>query len=165
MEYHNNGPGVVRASGTPGYMAPDAIVNKPQIFCVDDFVLGVIVNELLMEERPYQGQNRKEIKEQMFTLEIKLDNDDMSEDWKDDNILDFINKLLKRKKIKRMGSKGCREIKTIYDLKMSNGNKWKISHLILPLFLIVKIISMIVMLKNKTMILFMKVKKKYISLK
>ena len=111
MEYHNNGPGVVSASGTPGYMAPEAIINKPHNFSVDDFALGVIVYELMMGERPYQGQNRKEIKEQMFTLEIKLDHDDLPEDWEDDNIIDFINKLLKRKKAKRLGSKGCYEIK------------------------------------------------------
>ena len=111
MEYNNNGPGVVSASGTPGYMAPEAIINKPQNFCVDYFALGVIVYELMMGERPYQGNNRKEIKEQMFTLEIKLDNDDLPEDWEDDNILDFINQLLKRKKAKRLGSKGCNEIK------------------------------------------------------
>ena len=111
MEYHKNGPGVVSASGTPGYMAPEAIINKPHNFSVDDFALGVIVYELMMGERPYQGQNRKEIKEQMFTLEIKLDNDDLPGDWEDSNIVDFINKLLKRKKTKRLGSKGCYEIK------------------------------------------------------
>ena len=56
-------------------------------------------------------KNRKEIKEQMFTLEIKLDNDDLPDDWEDDNILDLINKLLKRKKSKRLGCKGCSDIK------------------------------------------------------
>ena len=109
MEYKKEG--VISASGTPGYMAPEAIINKPHDFCVDYFALGVIVYELMMEERPYQGKNRKEIKEQMFTLEIKLDNNDMPEDWKDDNILDFINRLLKRKKQKRLGYNGCKEIK------------------------------------------------------
>ena len=110
MEYHK-GVDVVSASGTPGYMAPEAIINKPHDFCVDYFALGVIIYELMMGERPYQGKNRKEIKEQMFTLEIKLDSDDLPEDWEDDNILDIINKLLKRKKNKRLGSKGCSEIK------------------------------------------------------
>ena len=43
----------------------------------------------------------------MFTLEIKFDNEDMPEDWVDDNILDLINRLLKRKKVKRLGYKGC----------------------------------------------------------
>ena len=109
MEYQKDG--VVSASGTPGYMAPEAIINKPHDFCVDYFALGVIVYELMIGERPYQGKNRKEIKEQMFSLEIKLDNSDMPEDWEDDNILDFINRLLKRKKTKRLGCNGCREIK------------------------------------------------------
>ena len=110
MEYHK-GVDVVSASGTPGYMAPEAIINKPHDFCVDHFALGVIIYELMMGERPYQGKNRKEIKEQMFTLEIKLDSDDLPEDWEDDNILDIINKLLKRKRGKRLGSNGCKEIK------------------------------------------------------
>ena len=110
MEYHK-GVDVISASGTPGYMAPEAIINKPHDFCVDYFALGVIIYELMMGERPYQGKNRKEIKEQMFTLEIKLDNDDLPEDWEDDNIIDIINKLLKRKRTKRLGSKGCSEIK------------------------------------------------------
>ena len=109
MEYQKDG--VLSASGTPGYMAPEAIINKPHDFCVDYFALGVIVYELMLGERPYQGKNRKEIKEQMFSLEIKLDDDDMPEDWEDNNILDFINNLLKRKKAKRLGSKGCNEIK------------------------------------------------------
>ena len=110
MEYHK-GEDVVSASGTPGYMAPEAIINKPHDFCVDYFALGVIIYELMLGERPYQGKNRKEIKEQMFTLEIKLDSEDLPEDWEDDNVLDIINKLLKRKKTKRLGSKGCSEIK------------------------------------------------------
>ena len=110
MEYHK-GVDVVSASGTPGYMAPEAIINKPHDFCVDYFALGVIIYELMIGERPYQGKNRKEIKEQMFTLEIKLDSDDLPEDWEDDNILDIINKLLKRKRSKRLGNKGCSEIK------------------------------------------------------
>jgi serine/threonine protein kinase len=111
MEYIK-GKDVVNASGTPGYMAPEAIINRPHDFCVDYFALGVIIYELMMGERPYQGKNRKEIKEQMFNLEIKLDNDDLPEDWEDDNILDIINKLLKRKRGKRLGSNGCKEIKS-----------------------------------------------------
>ena len=109
MECHK-GVEVVSASGTPGYMAPEAIINKPHDFGVDYFALGVIIYELMKGERPYQGKNRKEIKEQMFTLEIKLDKEDLPEDWEDDNIIDIINRLLKRKRGKRLGSKGCSEI-------------------------------------------------------
>ena len=105
------GVDVVSASGTPGYMAPEAIINKPHDFGVDYFALGVIIYELMKGERPYQGKNRKEIKDQMFILEIKLGNEDLPEDWEDDNIIDIINKLLKRKRGKRLGSKGGSEVK------------------------------------------------------
>ena len=111
MGYKRGDTGVLSASGTPGYMAPEAIINKPHDFAVDYFALGVIVYELMMGERPYQGRNRKEIREQMFSIEIKLDNDDMPEDWEDENILDFINKLLARKKKKRLGYKSGEDVK------------------------------------------------------
>jgi serine/threonine protein kinase len=111
LEYHRGENGVRSASGTPGYMAPEAITNKRQEFSVDYFALGVIVYELMLGERPYQGKNRKEIKEQMMNLEIKLDRDDLPEDWKDENIIDFINKLLERKKKKRLGFKTDLEVK------------------------------------------------------
>ena len=111
MEYHPGEEGVVSASGTPGYMAPEAIINKPHDFAVDYFALGVIVYELMMGERPYQGRNRKEIREQMFSIEIQLDNDDLPDDWEDANIIDFINCLLERKKRKRLGYKNIHDVK------------------------------------------------------
>ena len=111
LEYERGNLGVRSASGTPGYMSPEAISNKPHDFCSDYFALGVIVYELMLGERPYQGKNRKEIREQMFNIEIQLDKDDLPEDWKDENIIDFINKLLIRKKKKRLGYKSDIEVK------------------------------------------------------
>ena len=111
MDYRRGSTGVISASGTPGYMAPEAIINKPHDFAADYFALGVIVYELMLGERPYLGKNRKEIREQMFSLEIQLDNDDLPEDWVDDNIIDFINHLLVRKKKKRLGYKSDVEVK------------------------------------------------------
>jgi serum/glucocorticoid-regulated kinase 2 len=111
LEYHRGDKGVRSASGTPGYMAPEAITNKRQEFSVDYFALGVIVYELMLDERPYQGKNRKEIKEQMFNIEIKLDKDDLPDEWKDENIIDFINKLLARKKKDRLGYNTDIEVK------------------------------------------------------
>ena len=111
LEYQRGTIGVKSASGTPGYMAPEAISNKHHDFCVDYFALGVIVYELMLGERPYQGKNRKEIKEQMFNYEINLDKDDLPNEWKDENVIDFINKLLKRKKKKRLGYKSGTEVK------------------------------------------------------
>ena len=101
---------VISPSGTPGYMAPEAIINQPHNFSVDYFALGVILYELSMGERPYQGNNRKEIKDEMFKFEINLNKDDIPSDW-DINVADLINGLLKRKKKYRLGSKGFDEVK------------------------------------------------------
>ena len=111
LEYHRGNIGVRNASGTPGYMGPEAINNKPHDFSTDYFALGFIVYGLMMRERLYQGNNRKEIREQMLNLEIKLDKDDLPDDWKDENVIDFINKLLIRKKKKRLGYKNDIEVK------------------------------------------------------
>ena len=110
MEY-KEGEEIINASGTPGYMAPEVIVNKNHDFGVDYFALGVIVYELMMGERPYNGKTRKEIKEQMMAKEVKINTEYLPDDWEDSNIIDFINKLLKRKKSKRLGANGIFEIK------------------------------------------------------
>ena len=47
----------------------------------------------------------------MFSIEIQLDNDDLPEDWTDENIIDFINQLLARKKKKRLGYKSGLDVK------------------------------------------------------
>ena len=98
------------ASGTPQYMAPEALINKPHDYMVDYYALGIILYELTMGERPYNGQNRKEIKERLFSREVNLDKDDIPVDW-DVNILDMINGLLKWKKKKRLGNNGFNDIK------------------------------------------------------
>ena len=105
------GQTVTNGSGTPGYMAPETIIRRPHDYCADYFALGVILYELMMGERPYTGKCRKEIKDNMFKFEIELNNDDFPEDWEDTNALDIINKLLKRKKAKRLGNKGSDEVK------------------------------------------------------
>ena len=101
---------VISATGTPGYMAPEAIINQPHNFSVDYYALGVILYELVMGERPYKGKNRREIKAEMFSFEINLEKNDIPDDW-DNNVTDLINGLLKRKKKFRLGSKGFDEVK------------------------------------------------------
>lgn len=50
------------SSGTPGYMAPEILCKMPYTFTSDFFAIGVIVYELMMGKRPYDGANRKEIR-------------------------------------------------------------------------------------------------------
>ena len=110
MEYIP-GKELINSSGTPGYIAPEVIINKNHDFLVDYFALGVIIYELMLGERPYTGKTRKEIKEQMLAGEVKISVDDLPDDFTDENIVSLVNKLLKRKKSKRLGAKGIIEIK------------------------------------------------------
>ena len=102
--------GVIDSSGTPGYMAPEALMKKPQNFSVDFFALGVLAFELMMGKRPYVGRTKKEIKEKMITKEIHLKQKDLPKGWNDVNVIDFINRLLKRKPKERLGRGGIKEV-------------------------------------------------------
>lgn len=47
--------GIVETSGTPGYMAPEAMCKLPHGPTADFFALGVIVYEMMYRRRPYGG--------------------------------------------------------------------------------------------------------------
>lgn len=101
---------IIDSSGTPGYMAPEVINNKPHELCVDYFALGVITYELMLGRRPYLSKTRKNIKEEMFSTNITLKEENLPLHW-DSNAIDFINSLLKRKKPQRLGYFGIKDIK------------------------------------------------------
>ena len=89
-------------SGTPGYMAPEVMKGLNHTGSVDYFAVGIITYELMMGKRPYVGKSRKEIKEQMMSKQIYIDIDMVPSDWSEE-AADFINKLLIRKDVKRLG--------------------------------------------------------------
>ena len=97
------------SSGTPGYMAPEALCNQNQSFVEDFFALGVICYEMITGNRPYQGKNRKEIKERIMSYQAKIS--DSQRYLLSDEGEDFINHLLKRKPGQRLGIKGVLEVK------------------------------------------------------
>lgn len=45
-------------SGTPGYMAPEIMLNQNHGLNSDFFALGVIATELMTGKRPYRGKNK-----------------------------------------------------------------------------------------------------------
>ena len=92
-------------SGTPGYMSPEVMRGKNHSFPVDYFAIGVIGYEFMIGKRPYYGKNRKEIKEQMLSIQAFIKKDDLRQGWSPESA-DFINKLLVRKVDGRLGSKG-----------------------------------------------------------
>ena len=97
-------------SGTPGYMSPEVMKGVNHSFPTDFFAIGVIGYEFLMGRRPYNGKNRKEIKEKMFSEKVNIKSDQIKNGLSIEAI-DFINKLLERKQEKRLGSKnGVKEL-------------------------------------------------------
>ena len=50
--------GITDTSGTPGYMAPEAMCKLPHGPAADIFAVGVIVFENMFRHRPYGGQNK-----------------------------------------------------------------------------------------------------------
>ena len=91
-------------SGTPGYMSPEVMRGCNHTFSVDFFAIGVIGYEFMLGKRPYNGKDRKEIKEEMFGKKIKLKKSDLQKGWSIESI-DFINQLLERKPELRLGNK------------------------------------------------------------
>ena len=101
-------------SGTPGYLSPEVLTGKNQTFSSDYFSLGIIIYELIFLERPFKGKTKQELAENILDNEINLTKDQLPNNFINspnaDNLVDFINKLLKRKKEKRLGHKDINEI-------------------------------------------------------
>ena len=124
-------------SGTPGYMAPERIINNLNIsytYSSDYFSLGVILYELVMIKKPFRRNNDKigkiqynnldDIIQDLFNNEkVKLtpsivkkyrnkDNKNIANNIEDlTNLCDLINKLLEFDQYKRLGYNSIGEIK------------------------------------------------------
>ena len=97
-------------SGTPGYMAPEVICSQNHTFAVDYFALGVIGYEFMKGVRPYNGRNRKEIKENIITKQVRIKKEEIPSEWSMESA-DCINRLIQRKPNNRLGFRGATEIK------------------------------------------------------
>jgi serine/threonine protein kinase len=97
-------------SGTPGYMAPEVMCRQNHGVAVDYFALGIIGFEMMLGRRPYLGKNRKEIKEQILARQVQIKPHEIPEDWSPESA-DFINRLIQRKPINRLGLNGPEEVK------------------------------------------------------
>ena len=97
-------------SGTPGYMSPEVLMAQNHSYTADFFAIGVMLFEFMYGERPYNGRNRKEIKEQIMSRQAEIKIEDINESWSKESA-DFINKLLMRKPEQRLGYRGINELK------------------------------------------------------
>lgn len=55
-----------------------------------------------MSKRPYLGKTRKEIRDSIFSKQVKIKRENIPDGWTKD-AADFINKLLQRKPSNRLG--------------------------------------------------------------
>ena len=104
-------------SGTPGYMAPEVLCSLNHSFYVDFYAVGVMAYEFMNGYRPYLGRNRKEIKEAVLSKQILVNKKNLQECGWSIEAGDFINRMIQRKVIKRLGYNGINEIKNHYWFK------------------------------------------------
>ena len=118
-------------SGTPGYMSPEVLCGQNHTISVDYFALGVMGYEFMMGVRPYLGSNRKEIKEKIMAKQAIIHRKDIKNGWSLESA-DFINRLLQRKPVKRLGAHGILELKNHIWFKNYNWNDLYNKKLIAP---------------------------------
>ncbi len=98
------------SSGTPGYMAPEVLCHKNHSFSVDLYALGIIIYECIAGRRPHVGKTRKEITDQVMAKQAVLKKNMIIGTWSEE-ALDLCNKLIQRKRERRLGDHGVFEVK------------------------------------------------------
>lgn len=90
-------------SGTPGYMAPEVMLNRNHGLNSDYFALGVIAAECMTGKRPYKGKNKVVIRDAMLKDQVEVEITENC-DWSDypPEAADFINQCIKVKPTERL---------------------------------------------------------------
>ena len=101
---------ITDVSGTPGYISPEVIMNKPQNEASDFFTIGIITYELIFGKRPFTGNNKQEIANNMIKIKINVEEKDLPDNFSE-YAADFVNGLLTTKNNRRLGYRGIDEIK------------------------------------------------------
>ncbi|CAG9326973.1 unnamed protein product [Blepharisma stoltei] len=97
-------------SGTPGYMAPEVLCKQNHTYAVDWYALGVILYEIITGLRPYLGENRSKIREQILDRQVQLKANNLIGEWSEECV-DFVNQLIQRRPQNRLGFNGINEVK------------------------------------------------------
>ena len=108
-------------SGTLGYIAPEVLFQLKHDYRCDYYALGIIGYELMLNQRPYAFENRKDAREKILAKYAKITKKLLKSGWSQE-FMDFINQLIERKPEQRLGKKGIEEIKRHPWLKYFN---WK----------------------------------------
>lgn len=98
-------------SGTRAFMAPEVLCKQNHGVSVDYYALGVVLYEIITGSRPYKGGSRKDYKYQLLNKPKILEKTQIPSGW-DENIQDFVSKLLKIEPHQRLGYDGSAEVKS-----------------------------------------------------
>jgi serine/threonine kinase 32 len=79
-------------SGTPGYMAPEVMCRQNHGFPVDYYAVGIIAYELMLGRRPYNGANRREIRDQILSKQVQVKPEEVPLGWSTE-AAHFINRV------------------------------------------------------------------------
>lgn len=64
---------------------------------------------MMMRKRPYRGHNRKEIRDDIMARNVQIRKQEIPEGWSIE-AADFINRLIQRKPVDRLGTRSETEI-------------------------------------------------------
>ena len=93
------------------YLAPEILNGMPYSLSTDFYSIGVILHELIMMGRkPVAGNTLRTLKEKLMCSQPQIKPEELPKGYSQD-IADFVNKLLTRKPVDRMGYLGIDEIK------------------------------------------------------
>ena len=111
-------------AGTPGYFAPESIMNRYKFFYSADFFnLGIILYEIVKKQKPFQSTTVSNLIEEFSSVEIKLSTKDLNNSNYSEHLCDFINKMLVIDPKNRIGSNN--NIEEIKDHPFFSGLNWK----------------------------------------
>jgi len=95
--------------GYPGYMAPELLEKKHHCRAVDLYLLGIILYEVVTSKRLFTSEKSMETLTKMATLNIQKQ--DILSSYPED-LVNFINSLLKYQPKKRLGAGSFDEVKS-----------------------------------------------------
>ena len=99
-------------SGTPGYIPPEVVYKKRISYESDYFALGILLYELIMDDVPFKATTPQKMKDEFD--EVVNDNEYLttSNCGYSQELCEFVNGLLEKDNLKRLGRSGVDEVKS-----------------------------------------------------